>query len=78
MLCYLVLNGIYRSYLLAEGYETERHFFESLTAYCKIQVREGCSPLRRREGSFFGALLIMYLPHLSFLPNFLLINRYKT
>ena len=41
MLCYLVLNGIYRSLLLADGYETERHFFESLTAYCKIQVIVG-------------------------------------
>ena len=41
MLCYLVLNGIYRSLLLSDGYETERHFFESLTAYCKIQVIVG-------------------------------------
>ena len=43
MLCYLVLNDIYRSLLLADGYETERHFFESLTAYCKIQVIVGGS-----------------------------------
>ena len=52
MLCYLVLNGIYRSYLLADGYETERHFFESLTAYCKIQVRMGRA--RGRDGGFLA------------------------
>ena len=38
MLCYLILNGIYRNYLMADGYETERHFFEGLTAFCRIQV----------------------------------------
>ena len=48
MLCYLLLNGIYRSYLQSDGYETQRHFFESLTAYCKIQVRMGSG----REGGF--------------------------
>ena len=48
MLFYLILNGIYRSYLLADGYETARHFFEGLTAYCKIQVRMGSG----REGGF--------------------------
>lgn len=37
MLCYLILNGIYRNYLMADGYETERHFFEGLTAFCRIQ-----------------------------------------
>ena len=72
MLCYLVLNGIYRSYLLAEGYETERHFFESLTAYCKIQVREGCSPLRRREGSFFWSIA----NHVS--PSFVISAKFPT
>ena len=46
MLCYLLLNGIYRSYLQSDGYETQRHFFESLTAYCKIQVRLGCESKR--------------------------------
>ena len=40
MLCYLILNGIYRNYLMADGYETERHFFEGLTAFCRIQVKD--------------------------------------
>ena len=52
MLFYLILNGIYRSYLLADGYETARHFFEGLTAYCKIQVRMGSG----EGGRFFCPL----------------------
>ena len=53
MLCYLVLNGIYRSLLLADGYETERHIFESLTAYCKIQVIDCNSGRRMKMNSYY-------------------------